>query len=91
MMPGFHLCVESRVETCQDPQIWLGVQLQHLLFVLLSDLLLEGQQPAEMVESQPSDEVSGVPQQQRRTLWGGYRPAPVQQLQDVHCGCKQSI
>lgn len=58
---------------------------------LLTDLLLEGQQPAEVVVGQPGDEVSSISQQQWRTLRRCHRPLPIQQLQDVHSGCKQSI
>lgn len=71
------------IQTFQNPQTGMTDP-----FVLLTGLLLEGQQPAEVAEGQPRDEVSRISRQQRRTLRSCYRPPPVQQLQDVHSGCK---
>lgn len=43
------------IQTCQNPQTGTSDP-----FVLLTGLLLEGQQPAEVVEGQPGDEVSSI-------------------------------
>lgn len=87
--------VLRNIQTCHNLQIWMSepfpVTVPAPSLMPFTDLLLEGQQPAEVVVGQSGDEVSSIYYQQWRTLWSGHRSLPIQQLQDVHSGCKQPI